>query len=651
MYAYFDTECFPNYWLLKLKVNGRVFTFSTKTDLTLSQASSITRLFDLFTAVSFNGKNYDVPMIACAISGYTVEQLKAINDKLIVEKCKHWELNLPKWEPRDHIDVMEVCPGAGSQKVYAGRIHHKTMRDLPFEPTSILSDEQIPIVDEYCENDLGVLEAITDELAPHLRLREKLSARYNVDVRSKSDAQVAECVLKSECEKLLGRRIYKEPVDWNLQFRYTSPTYIKYKLPQLTAALDAATSAVFGFGPKGTLAMPKQLEGLLIPIGQSVYKMGIGGLHTQEKNVSYKSSDDNLLIDSDVASYYPELMLRSGAYPKSLGNHFLKIFRDIKEERITNKQLAKKLKSVGGVDYENAQTADAGMKIMINGTFGKTGSPYSILFAPEMLIQTTLTGQLSLLLLIEWLEREGIPVVSANTDGIVINCPKIKLNLCSKLIQQWENTTGLQMEQTQYRAIYSRDVNNYFAVKFDGEVKRKGEYSKAGLNAKKNPGAEICSDAVAEFLAKGTPIANTIACCNDMRKFVVVQKVEGGAIKLRGDGPKRGELVRDIIPTLERFGWIKVGRKWFKDGLTVDAHEAHAMCYAPQSREYVGKVIRWYYSNNCPGPIVYAKSGNTVSLTHGAKPCMQLPDNMPMDIDYNWYIANANSILTDIAYR
>ncbi|MEG7688959.1 hypothetical protein U2044_15310, partial [Listeria monocytogenes] len=91
----------------------------------------------------------------------------------------------------------------------------------------------------------------------------------------------------------------------------------------------------------------------------------------------------------------------------------------------------KKLKSqglTGTPEYEDATTMDGGGKIMINGTFGKTGSQYSVLFAPTMLIQTTITGQLSILMLIEWHEHYGIPVISANTDGIVINCPRDKLH-------------------------------------------------------------------------------------------------------------------------------------------------------------------------------------------------------------------------------
>ena len=173
-------------------------------------------------------------------------------------------------------------------------------------------------------------------------------------------------------------------------------------------------------------------------------------------------------------------MINSGKYPTSLGASFGVHFKAIADERLAAKRTLQRLKKIGvsgGEEYDKAKVGDDGGKIMINGTFGKTGSPYSILFAPEMLIQTTLTGQLSLLMLIEWHEHYGIPIVSANTDGIVVNCPRDKVSLSEALITEWQTRTGLEMETVEYKAIYSRDVNNYFAVKSDGSVKRKGEYA------------------------------------------------------------------------------------------------------------------------------------------------------------------------------
>jgi len=652
--AFYDTECYPNYWLLKFKPRGgSVYDFRLHAGQYFGpvEAARIRLLFDSYCAVSFNGNYYDVPMIAAALSGYTAEQLKWLNDRIIVEKAKPWDLGLPDWKPSDHIDIMEVAPGAGSQNQYAGRIHYKTMQDLPYDPSKHLTDAEIPDLDLKCENDLLKLEAIFDALQPQIRQREALSARYGIDLRSKSDAQVAEAVLKYRCEQALGRKIYKPTIDWNLKFRYKVPSFVAYSSPQLQRALALVNESIFRLDAKGTIAMPPQLDGLLIPIGQSVYKMGIGGLHSQEKQLVAVSTETHQIRMPDVASYYPNLMLNSGECPPALGVAFLQEFASIKDERLACKALAKRLKKEdfeGTVEYEDATTGDGGMKIMINGTFGKTGSPYSVLFAPEMLIQTTITGQLSLLMLIEWHEHYEIPVISANTDGFVINCPRDKLHISEALIAEWQKRTGLEMETDDYVAIYARDVNNYFAIKTPDDVKRKGEYAKGGLVEKKNPDVEICSDAVAEYLAKGTPILYTICACRDIRKFVTIQKVNGGAVKMWGDGPRKAMRVMDMTNTLVAGGWIKEGRKWRKGDTVADAFTAYASCFKPQRPEYLGKVIRWYYSTQAPGPIVYASNGNTVSLSYGARPCMVLPDAFPDDIDCDWYVKKAESILVDI---
>jgi hypothetical protein len=654
--AFYDTECFPNYWLLKFRPrNGQAYGFRLHAGQSFSveEAARIRLLFDTYCAVSFNGNYYDVPMITGALSGYTAEQLKWLNDRIIVEKVKPWELGLPEWKPSDHIDVMEVAPGAGSQKQYAGRIHCKTMRDLPYDPGHYVTPAEIVEVDTYCENDLAVLEALFDALQPQIHQRETLGKRYGIDLRSKSDAQVAETVLKRRCEQAIGQRIYKPEIDWNLRFRYKVPDFISYTMPQLQRALELVRESVFQLGAKGTVEMPPQLEGLEININQSTYKVGIGGLHSQEKKQVHKSDDYWVIRDNDVASYYPSLILNSGEWPPALGQSFLREYESIKDERLAAKDLQGKLKKAGDTkspEYEEARVGNEGGKIMINGTFGKTGSPYSVLFAPTMLIQTTVTGQLSLLMLIEWHELYGIPVISANTDGIVIKCPRNQVYVSEALIAEWQKRTGLEMETVEYSAVYSRDVNNYFAVKTDGEVKRKGEYSKAGLVEKKNPDVEICADAVAEFLATGTPVLYTIAACRDIRKFVTIQKVNGGGVKMWGEGPRKGARVMDMLGTLQANGWAKDGRKWRKGDMLTDPTTAYHSCFEPQTPEYLGKVVRWYYSNKAPGPIVYASNGNTVSLSYGARPCMNLPDEFPTDIDYEWYLSKAEAMLKDVGY-
>lgn len=677
--AIYDTECYPNYWLLKLRPQGgEIFSFELRAGerLTPQTRRQIFRLFDLFTTVSFNGNNYDVSMVCAALNGFSTEELHSLNNQIIMAGKKPWDLGLPEWKPADHIDVREVLPGAGSQKMFAARIHYKTLRDLPYEPHEYLSPSQMAEVADYCENDLGQIEAEYLALAPALQLREDMGARYGLDLRSKSDAQVAEAVIKRRCEQALGTRLYKPEIDWGLRFKYEPPAFLAYATPQMQQAFEIVKTAVFCLDVNGRVVMPPQLEGLAISIGSSVYRMGIGGLHSSETRKVYRSSETHILRDNDVRGYYPRLILNSGKFPPALGPQFRVEFGGIVDERDVSKKLEQKFKDAG-VDTRDRANAEAykaasdneGGKVMSNGSFGKTMSPYSILFAPQMGIQTTVTGQLSILMLIEWHELYGIPVVSANTDGFVAYVPRHLQPTSDALIKEWEKRTGLEMEGADYAALYSRDVNNYFAVKTDGKVKRKGAYAKAGLIEKKSPDVEICGDAVADFLSKGTPLLYTIAWSRDITKFVTVQKVSHGAVKLWGEGPRKGTKVVDMKPKLIASGWVKATKTtplaglqmmdtkvytylglWVRNGQAASAATAYAICFPPQRPEYLGRTVRWYYGVTSPGPIVSKKSGNQVPLSYGAKPCMTLPDEFPSDIDYGWYLKTCEGMLKDIGY-
>ena len=243
---------------------------------------------------------------------------------------------------------------------------------------------------------------------------------------------------------------------------------------------------------------------------------------------------------------------------------------------------------------KDSVTADA-LKITINGGFGKLGSKWSVLYAPALFLQVTLTGQLALLMLIECLEKHGIPVVSANTDGVVIKCPVAKAPEMAVIVDWWECVTGFDTEATEYAAIYSRDVNNYIAIKAGGGVKTKGTYAKTSLS--KSPANEVCTDAVVAFLARGTPIEQTIRDCQDIRKFVTIRTVKGGA-------------------------------RW--------------------KGQYLGRVVRWYYGRGETGCIEYKSSSYKVARSEGARACMALPAEFPADVDVDWYIRESTEMLNDL---
>jgi len=593
----YDIECYENYFLIAFwsQTWKRVVYF----ELTPTHPLNIPKLkwiIENFTIVSFNGNQYDAPILALALAGRSNIQLKGATFEIIVNGTRPSDVLRSakvKALKLDHIDLIEVAPLRASLKIYGGRLHAPKMQDLPFHPDTVLNSNQMAIVRWYCVNDLVNTQMLHDALKEQLSLRESLSSEYGMDLRSKSDAQIAEAVIREELERLSGHRIFPPTIEPGTAYSYRIPNFIRYETPLMNWALNVVRHARFIVSDEGNIGMPEELKELKLQIADGVYRMGVGGLHSSEERKATIADDETILVDRDVTSYYPFIILNLGLYPHHLGANFLKVYRGIVERRLQAKKSGNKV------------IADS-LKITINGSFGKLGSRFSALYSPDLLIQTTITGQLSLLMLIERLELRGITVVSANTDGIAIKCPKARRDELNWVIGQWERDTGFETEETEYRALYSRDVNNYIAVykepikNKDGSFtysKLKGAYAKSGLQ--KNPTNSICVDAVIAQVVHGTPIAETIRKCTDIRKFVNVRTVKGGG---------------------------------YKDGV------------------YLGKSIRWYYAAGCEGNIVVATSGAQVPRTQGARPLMELPEQFPGDVDHDWYIKEAEKILQEIAY-
>jgi hypothetical protein len=645
-----DTECYPDYWLAlfcTVDAPRHFVAFETYPGKPLD-VLGLQRLLMTSQVVTFNGIHYDAPMIGAALMGYDCGQLKWLSDRIIQSNLKPWDLerehgiSAPPY--LDHIDLKEILPGMHGLKMYMAKMHSRRIQELPIDPGASISPQQRDLLRQYCANDLdGVVDALRT-FSKEIALRERMSAEYGIDLRSKSDAQIAEAVILHE----LGTRVERPTWALGTFFHYDPPPFIEYRTPMLQELLGMVRRARFVLGETG-IEMPPELDSAKIKIGDSTYRLGIGGLHSSESSVYHIAGADTELLDVDVASYYPSLMLNSGAYPAQMGPAFLTVFGAIVKRRLAAKAAGDKT------------TADS-LKITINGTFGKTLSKYGKLPAPKMGIQTTVTGQLSLLMLIEMLELCGIPVVSANTDGIVIKCPRSLAWLRDQIVKDWETRTGLETEATAYRAIYYRDVNSYVAIKDkDGSAKLKGAYAPTVPvgGSWPNPTGEICVDAVVAYLQHGTPLAQTITACKDIRKFVHVRNVKGGGVKYYGDEIAAASTKKGKREQLAAAGWVEFENDhWIRKGASdrsalefKDAHKAAVQelrAANPVRKEYLGKVVRWYYAVGMPGAIRYKTTGNLVARTEGAKPLMELPDALPTDIDYGWYVTEAKSLITDL---
>jgi hypothetical protein len=626
-----DTECVRNYWLCKFRMpDGSFKEWAQWPGHPLDVEGLRAFLHSVPGIITFNGVGYDNPMIAAALTGADCDTLKNLNDAIIPgggkQGVKPWDfyrnfgIPEPTWQM---VDLMEPTPGVRiSLKIYGGRMHSKRMQDLPFDPSAMFG-----LIDRlnsslYCGNDLQTTHELKNTIMPRLMLRHEIGQQYGIDVMSKSDAQIAEAVFRAK----LPTKPEKTWLPHGHSFKYVAPAWLSFVSPELQRVLAMAQRVDYvlknpdelrlsddekvydsdGREIKSGIKFSDELKGLDIKIGKSVYRMGIGGLHSKEKRQHFKAVKGKWTItDHDVNSYYPTLMLLMGMYPAGTGPAFIEIYREIYNTRLHAKAQQAVCEAAG--DKAGAQhwkTINDGLKILLNGTYGKLGSRYSFLFAPELMIRTTLSGQFALLMLIESFELSGIRVISANTDGIVVVTPVGLEWLRDRCIKSWELKTGLETEATEYTAIYNANVNNYIAFKPDGKHKAKGWYGESGVVPKaspsgKSPGMDVCNDAVIAYLRDGTPVAATIMGCKDIKRFVIIKNANnpsGGAIE-------------------ERTG------------------------------ENVGKALRYYFAVGVTTGFRYAGNGNLVAGSTGTKSLMDLPDEFPTDVDYAAYIEKALKML------
>ena len=601
-----DVENYPNYFLIYFRniANGNVAYYSMYNNEYSTPAilTAVRSMLETCTSITFNGRSYDMPLIALFLQGANNHELYKAGQDIIANRLMPWDferkynVDIPGW---DHIDLIDVAFGVASLKIYGARLGTRKLQELPIHHNNLIMPGECQTLTDYCGNDNEVTAELYFELKDAIDLRVEMSAEYGIDLRSKSDAQIAEHVIKSEYKKRTGQKLNRPKA--KKSYRYHPPAFVKFKTEQFAGLLETCMSVDFNISDKGAVLMPKELN-KQIPVAEKRYKMGIGGLHSVDKGGSYYACDDYELIDIDVTSYYPNIILNAGFEPVHIGSIFTDIYSDILKRRIKLKQqlkdmlkLDKNAKSTP--EYRAIDNAQESLKIVVNGLFGKFGSRYSAVYSPDLMFHTTVTGQLCLFMLIEQFNLDDIQVVSANTDGITVLVHKDQKWMLDHTVKQWEAATAFNMEYVHYKSAHYRDVNNYFAVTLDDGAKGKGIFAPDGI--RKNPAHAIVRDACMAKVVHNVEPTLTIYAATDITKFLEVRKVAGGAVK---------------------------------DG------------------EPLGAAIRWYISNESDTSINYASNGNKVASSQGAMPMMDLPTDgvFPSDLDYQWYIDRAEDVLVAI---
>lgn len=187
-----------------------------------------------------------------------------------------------------------------------------------------------------------------------------------------------------------------------------------------------------------------------------------------------------------------------------------------------------------------------------------------------------------------------------------------------------------------------KDVNNYIAVTVDGKVKRKGLYAEPSLM--KNPTMPVCSNIAVDFLKYGVAPSKAIAKHTDVADFVAIRVVKGGGIQYdHFDEVNDWVCVKDVGTKDNEWR-----RPCWEEGRVIKRKSRPNAVKVGVGGNSFGRIARWYMSLEDHRPINYLGSGNRVPKTDGAKVCMALPSRIPDDLNYQWYIDEACSMLEDM---
>lgn len=394
------------------------------------------------------------------------------------------------------------------------------VEDLPFEPGTVLTDEQIDKTIIYMFRDIDATLRFRERNQESIDFRKELSAKYGRDFTNHNDTKIGKDYFIMELEKhgvecydsnRKPRQTIRNIIDLN---KVIFP-YVKFEHPEfnritnwLKAQKITQTKGVF--------------ENLSCTVNGFTFVFGTGGIHGSVESQTIKSNDTYEIIDLDVASFYPNLAIANKLYPEHLGEYFCKIYQDVYEMRKS---------------HDKKSAINKMLKLALNGVYGDSNNQYSPFYDPAYTMSITINGQLLLCMLAEQLMKiPGLSMIQANTDGVTVFCPRGLSFMVDQICKWWEDFTRLQLEKNTYKAMYIRDVNNYIAQYENGDVKRKGAYCHSkDLGWHQDHSSQVVAKAAEAALTRGVDVREFIMGHQDKYDFLIKVKVPRSSKLMMGD--------------------------------------------------------------------------------------------------------------------
>ena len=377
-----------------------------------------------------------------------------------------------------------------------------------------------------------------------IQLRQDVSREFNIKCDNYNDVKIGDelnksryCLLKNIDKKKIPKSNKLIP---SFKFKDCYPSYYKFETTEFINFVNVLGEQEVKLKKENKKSKGQSFE---FTCNGTVYTIAKGGIHSNDSGRLVKPTDNEILRDADIGGMYPRTIDKRDLFPEHLGIEWLQGFRGTIKDRAIAK---KKFKETKETKYQSIQET---YKLSNNGGgFGKTNEESNWQYDPRVTFKTTIGGQIDLLMLIEDLECGGIHVISANTDGIVCLFDKSKEVDYKRICIDWEKQVGNyeagNLEYVDYKLLAQTSVNSYIAIKTNGEIKTKNEFS-SDFELHKNKSSRVIPLALQEYFVRGTKVKdfitkhdNILDFCNGVKsigknRLIAIDKTNDTETKLQ----------------------------------------------------------------------------------------------------------------------
>lgn len=371
----FDLEVFPSWWCMVYtnpkNINDlKVITSESKNYLQWIRDLKYDRCL-----IGFNIKNYDLRILNAIEHGSDPYRVYETSKAIINNDESDLYNNYNYWNRYNFSDLFDDWR-FGSLKEFESNIGMDIREsEVSFDKECLSREEKDEII-KYCKHDVEATVKLFHFRKEYIDSKLMLGKLFDIPERK---------VLKSTNAKLCALALEATPQYRTPNYNFIIPKkvepYIRENLPQDIIDLFSVLST----------------ETKTVNLFDNVINFGIGGIHSVcSENIIAMSDDKYSLLNFDVTSYYPNLMMKFGYMSRNISNP--KKYEEIYNKRVELKKQANAEAKLNGktplwVELNAQQTA---LKLILNTTYGATKNKYNALFDEYQASSLCYLGQLLL---------------------------------------------------------------------------------------------------------------------------------------------------------------------------------------------------------------------------------------------------------------